>query len=647
MAFQPLPLGLNGSFPRVSYSRRIFTQASAGLGCLPRLFFTRATQMFIDASLCGAALVLSYLLRFDFAVPRRDWHTILFWLGALPILRVASLLSLGAYRQIWRYFNLDDAVVFAACNVLPSVLLLGVRLSPSSSASAFRTPLSIIICEFGAFLFFSLSIRLLRRISFSASEMGQPGYTRVLLVGSDASLASAAQRVRTCAEVIVVGLVVFDGNLRGLTIGGFPVVGDLGSLPAVLSRTVVDLVLIVDADGVCTAKTVATCTDFGVDVRIVPSPSSIIRGDMRFVRLPKPETALDEKTVELTNHVVVEAFRDRVVLVTGAGGSIGSELSRQVARLPVSTLILFDQDENSIFELRNELVSSSPKINIVSVVGDIRDRIHLERLFARTRPEVVLHAAAYKHVPVMEENCCEAVLNNVVGTRELAEIATKFHAERFLMISTDKAVHPSSVMGATKRVAELVVQGISTNGNGTRCACVRFGNVLGSRGSVVPIFLQQIAKGGPLTITDENMTRYFMTIPDAVKLVLEASTLGSRGDIYMLDMGDPIKITALAERLIKASGLRPSVDVRIQFTGVRAGEKLHEQLWAEDATVCPTEFAKLFKVLAQAPAKQFEIHLADLIEAANMRAEEAVLSILRSMPIGFKVPQEQSTDAVA
>lgn len=646
MSFQSLPLGLRGTFPHPSYIQRVFSKAAARVGSLPRAFFNRGTQLSIDATLCAAALLLSYLLRFDFSVPRREWHSILFWLIALPIVRVGALQALGAYRQIWRYFNLDDALIFATYNLVPSIVLFGVRLTASGKMSRFRMPLSIIICELGSYMLFSLGARLLRRVTFSVSVADQSEYTRVLLVGSDASLASAAQRIRTCDEVTVAGLIALDANLKGLSIGGFLVLGDISQLASVLSHTVVDLVLIVDADP-WTANTVATCAEFGIDIKIIPNPSSIIRGDLRVLRLPKPEAAFDDTAVKISNPIVAEAFRDRVVLVTGAGGSIGSEISRQVARLPISSLILLEQDENSIFELKNTLTSSNPNTKIVSIVGDIRDRIQLERLFEKTQPAVVLHAAAYKHVPVMEDNCCEAVLNNVLGTRELAEVATKFQIERFLMISTDKAVHPSSVMGATKRVAELVVQGLSATNKVTRCACVRFGNVLGSRGSVVPIFLRQIAKGGPITITDENMTRYFMTIPDAVKLVLEASTLGSRGDIYMLDMGDPVKITALAEKLIKGSGLRPGVDIQIQFTGARPGEKLHEKLWAEDAMVCPTQFAKVLRVVAEPPNPEFRSGVNQLIEAANIRDEEAVLFILRSMPIGFKSLQEQSARAVA
>ena len=313
------------------------------------------------------------------------------------------------------------------------------------------------------------------------------------------------------------------------------------------------------------------------------------------------------------------------------------------ARSPASsaTLLLLDQDENSIFEIHQQLSGTANGTRIVPLVGDIRDRSRMQGIFGKHHPQVVLHAAAYKHVPVMEHNCCEAVLNNIVGTREVADLAIAHGAERFLMISTDKAVRPSSVMGASKRLAEMVVQARAAatrglDGHHPRCACVRFGNVVGSRGSVVPIFLRQIAEGGPLTVTDEDMTRYFMTIPEAVQLVLQAATLGSDGDIYMLDMGDPVKIIDLARKLVEMSGLRPEKDIEIRIVGARPGEKLHEQLWAEDARVRPTSFRRVLAVEAEPVSADFESALRELEEAALARNEARVLGQLQAFPIGFR-----------
>ena len=278
-------------------------------------------------------------------------------------------------------------------------------------------------------------------------------------------------------------------------------------------------------------------------------------------------------------------------------------------------------------------------MQLVPLVADIRDRDRMTTVFRTCKPDIVLHAAAYKHVPMMESNCSEAILNNVLGTRTVAETAIDFGAERFLMISTDKAVNPSSIMGATKRMAELTVQHLalrqSERGSVTRCACVRFGNVMGSSGSVAPIFLRQIAAGGPVTITHEDMTRYFMTIPSAVQLVLQATTLGSNGEIYMLDMGDPVKITTLARRLIEMSGLRPGQDIKIRFVGMRPGEKLHEELWSDSAAVNPTSFPSVLRIEPSPQPADFHERLVMLEAAALKRDEEQARQIMLEMPIGY------------
>ncbi len=639
MTSRPLWLGNSSASDQLISLRRALAEMARLLDHVPHIVFSRGTQILLDALVCAGALLLSYLLRFEFALSRAEWHQFGVWLVVLAVARPACLLLFGTYSRIWRYFNLDDAFVFGLLSAIPSLILLPIRFLWPSNTNFEPVPLSIIIIEYGAFVTSALSLRLLRRMTFSISSAAHRQYLRILLIGSDNSLSHATQRLRTCDDVLVVGMLVSEGALKGLRIGGFPVLGHVSTLSNVLSSSPIDLVLITDTTLFCTADIIQTSTEFGVEVKILPDTNHIIRGDVRFATLPKPEIALGRGTPASAPHaLVVEAFRDRAVLITGAGGSIGSELSRQVAQLPVRSVILMDQDENSIFEIRNELASKS-EVKLVPLVGDICDRVQLQRLFAKYRPNIVLHAAAYKHVPVMEENRCEAIRNNVIGTKEVAEAAMQFQAERFLLISTDKAVRPTSIMGATKRVAELAVQALASNGHLTRSACVRFGNVLGSRGSVVPIFLRQIESGGPVTITDEHMTRYFMTIPDAVRLVLQASTLGSHGDIFMLDMGDPVKITSLARRLIEASGLRPGIDIEIKTTGMRPGEKLHEQLWSDDATVRPTEFSEVFRVLAQAPPNTFQAQLDELIEVANGRDDNMVLEVLRRMPIEFKSAQ--------
>ncbi len=385
---------------------------------------------------------------------------------------------------------------------------------------------------------------------------------------------------------------------------------------------------------------IATAVEFGIEARLLPLAAHVINGDVRVARNPRPELAI-KNGVPVTHRpdpAVEEAFRGRSVLITGAGGSIGSELSRQVARLPVDSLVLLDQDENSIFHMHSELASNPrAKLRPVPLVADIRDRDRISAVFSKHKPDIVLHAAAYKHVPMMEHNCSEAVLNNVLGTRTIAEAAIECGAERFLMISTDKAVNPSSIMGATKRMAELTIQHLamqqSERESTTRCACVRFGNVMGSSGSVAPIFLRQIAAGGPVTVTHEEMTRYFMTIPSAVQLVLQATTLASNGEIYILDMGDPVKITTLATRLIEMSGLRPGHDIEIRFVGTRPGEKLHEELWSDSAKVNPTSFPSVLRIEPSPPPADFHERLAALEAAALTRNDECARNTMMEMPI--------------
>ena len=518
------------------------------------------------------------------------------WLGAisLAVLRPACLLAAGAYKGIWRHFNLDDGLLFALGAFPPTAVAFLLRLIWPNPIRTAGLPLTVIIADYGVFLLLGLGIRSLRRFLYEASFKGGKR-KRTLLVGSEEGLAAGLRQAPLNPNIFITGLLSSDARLFGSRISGFDVLGDVTTLPKQLVSGDIDLVLISDADPQTIGGVVEMAMHFGVEVRLLPSAAKIISGDIRVSARPQPEQAVKQPFAVTEQHhsSVTEAYCGKSVLITGAGGSIGSELARQVSQLPVSRLVLLDQDENAMFRINGEL-SGRSNGNLFAVVGDIRDRNLIKSTFRIHKPQIVLHAAAYKHVPVMEDNCAEAVLNNVFGTRNIAETALDSGAERFLMVSTDKAVNPSSMMGATKRMAELLVQHMAAqqeNGHVTRCACVRFGNVLGSAGSVVPIFLQQIANGGPVTITDAEMTRYFMTIPEAVHLILQASTIGSNGDIYMLDMGDAVKITELATRLIEMSGLRPGHDVEIKFVGTRPGEKLHEQLWTDATQVTPTSFA--------------------------------------------------------
>lgn len=626
---------------------------------VPQAFINRGVQLALDGAVCASAIFVAYQLRFDANVPEAHRRVMWSLMLLLPFVRPLLMLSLGAYDAIWRYFNLRDATVLALSAAPPSVALLLLRYLVGQRLWGTVVPASVIVVEFGLYLGFASLLRVLRRVTYEATRPVMTERCRALLVGTEASLPNALRHLSGSTEIEIIGLLAPEDKLQGMRIGGFLVMERPEALARLLVTQNINLILIADAGPGWIGEVVATAAEFGVEVRLLPSAANVIRGDVRVSARANPEAAFNRAGEREISHgpsgvhpAVMENFRDRVVIITGAGGSIGSELARQVAGLPVSRLVLLERDENSLFEITNGLAATQntgTSANLTPVVADVRDAEHLRAIFEKYRPHVVLHAAAYKHVPVMEANASEAVLNNVTGTRLVARAAMNFGAERFVMISTDKAVRPTSVMGATKRVAEMLVshqaheQVRRGDSAFTRIACVRFGNVVGSRGSVVPIFLQQIAAGGPVTITDEQMTRYFMTIPEAAQLVLQAASLASNGDIYMLDMGDPVKITRLAKKLIELSGLRPEKDIEIRFVGSRPGEKITEQLWHADAQVAPTEFLRVYAVKAELSPERFDERSAALEQAALARNEAAVVELLRCMPIGFA--QEQAAAA--
>jgi len=607
---------------------------------VPGLLFNRLTQWLLDGGCAGLAFFLAFQLRFDGAVPARYRSIMLVWLVSLILLRPFCIWILGAYASIWRYFNLRDMFSLSLASALPSTVLLFARIVLARRFRVMAIPISIVLIDLGLFLLLVATLRALRRAGFEYWRINSAPRHRAVLLGTGDTLASGVRQVSLQSDIELVGLLSTEKHLHGRRIAGFPVIELSDTLPEVLVSGCVDTVFIAEAKLDCIDEVVQSATQFGAEVRLLPSAANVMRGDVRVSAQLNPELVLKGRngSLEKPHAAVVNGFEGKDVLITGAGGSIGSEISRQVSRLGVNRAILVDRDENSIFELQNQLAALESVSQIVPMVGDIRDRNQMGHIFERYRPEVVLHAAAFKHVGIMEQNPCEAVLNNVMGTRYLAELAGEFDAKRFLMISTDKAVRPTSVMGATKRVAELLVRSMigSNSMGGTDIACVRFGNVVGSRGSVVPIFLRQIAAGGPITITHEEMTRYFMTIPEAVQLVMQASTLPSHGTIYTLDLGDPVRITHLAQRLIEMSGLRPEKDIKIEFVGVRPGEKLHEQLWYEDCNVTPTSFARVLAVESR-PVPPVEHELRELEQLAFARQDDAVLQLLRELPIDFRV----------
>jgi len=635
--------------PRLSSKRRSLAKfVEIRRQIAPRIkpwLIRRPTQWILDGICGAAAILLAFLLRFDFTIPQPERLVVLVWAGILFAAIPIAFSIAGGRRATWQFFGHRDFARLAVRALPISFIMILLRAFVSGRGMA---PYSVVVMCYVLVLGLAASIRMARRLEHELL-LRQSGVERVLIIGTPPTLLGGIRQLQPLYGQGLVGIVIDDDSLHQMRVAGIPVLGQCSELRAIVARQHIDLFFLCSADFPNMAEIIRVASEFEITVKLLPSPQDLINNRVRVSRNLTVESLdhRDRRSADRMSPVVAQCLSGRTVLVTGAGGSIGSEIARQVSSLGLKKLIVLDNNENSIFELLNEL---GRRPGLMPVIADIRNREAIRHLFATERPDVILHAAAYKHVPMMELNPCEAVTNNIAGTSVLVQAAVDFYSERLVMISSDKAVHPSSVMGATKRVAEIVVQQqaskVDASKPQTHFACVRFGNVLGSRGSVLPIFLKQIANGGPITVTHEDMTRYFMTIPQAVRLVLEAATLASTGDVYMLDMGDPVRIMDFAREVVELSGLVPGKDIDIQVVGTRPGEKLHEQLWNEDAHVVPTEFAHVFRVRAPMVDPSFPSLLGSLIEAAQERRPDDVLSLLHSLPIHFLTEQSNPIAAV-
>ncbi len=562
------------------------------------LSYRRVFIVLVHVALWSFAYVTAFLLRFDFSLPDVLFPRIYVWGGALLTVRVLSAAVFGNFQGLWRYTGAKDLVALFKSTALGSTLFL--LFVVFTSAKGF--PRSIFVIEFGTTIFMvgglRFGIRKLREVSAEIASRASEK-RRLLIVGAgDAAemLVREVQKSHT-SRYQPVGFVDDDVRKKGSRIHNLPVFGKIGLVPELVKRHDVHevVVAIPTATGTQMRRILAVCKQAKVDVRTIPGINSLIDGTVRVnqIRDVAIEDLLGRDPVALESDVISESVHGAVVLVSGAGGSIGSELCRQVARFGPRRLILVERAENNLFEIHRQLVGQFPELDVVPAIADVADQARMQGLFEEHRPRVVFHAAAHKHVPMMEWNPGEAVKNNIRGSKVLADMADRFSVERFVMVSTDKAVNPTSVMGASKRVAEIYIQTLSARSE-TKFVTVRFGNVLGSAGSVIPIFKEQIKTGGPVTVTHPDMTRYFMTIPEACQLILQAGSMGDGGEIFVLDMGQPVKIVDLARDLITLSGFVPDEDIEIKFTGVRPGEKLFEELARDEENAEKTKHPKIF-----------------------------------------------------
>jgi FlaA1/EpsC-like NDP-sugar epimerase len=497
---------------------------------------------------------------------------------------------------MWQYASIGEIIELAKAILIGIILSYGATYALNGE----RVPLSIASRTLELMLLFMGGSRFLWRLIRVNRTKKTALTNNVLIVGAGDCGALIAKEFMTSNSFLgnrIIGFIDDDTHKRNMQVVGLPVLGTRLNIEEITAKHQIHDIIIAmpSAKRVHITEIINICKLTGAKVKIIPSINDFIRGRVavKSLRNVEVEDLLGREPVITDLEGIANYVSDKVVLVTGAGGSIGSELCRQISSFKPSSLLLLGHGENSIYLIEMELRFKFPNVHLETVIADIQDRGRLDDVFRKFRPQVVFHAAAHKHVPLMERNPSEAVKNNVFGTRNVADCADKYKAERFVMISSDKAVNPSSIMGATKRIAEMYIQSINTISE-TQFVAVRFGNVLGSRGSVIPRFKEQIAAGGPVTVTHPDMVRYFMTIPEAVQLVIQAGSFAKGGEIFVLDMGKPVRILDLAQDLIRLSGYEPNVDIEIKFSGMREGEKLFEELLTDEEAVSSTQHERIY-----------------------------------------------------
>jgi FlaA1/EpsC-like NDP-sugar epimerase len=613
----------------------------------------RLWQLVVDAGLCAAAWYLAFRLRFDPKIP--PYYDTLFnrtvWIVVL--LQVAVFVLFGFYNRWWRYVSTRD-MWGAARGVTVACLVSSVVVYFANPVAQVRLPRSVAVMDWLLLLAFVAGARMLAR-----TVMERPTGRGLVARGKEVIVVGAGDAAQLIVKEMLknpalgytpIGLVDDDPRKKNLRVHNVRVLGTTVELPRILGENRPDEVLIAipSASGEVRQRVVDVTRQSRVPVKTLPGIYELIAGDVNLagqIRAVQVEDVLGREPVEVDLRSISTYVADATVLVTGAGGSIGSELCRQIARIGCRRLILVDQGETALFEIERELVSERGFAPSVPVLADAGNKARMRRVFERYTPSVVFHAAAYKHVPLMEANPLESVRNNTLATKVIAEVAVEFGVERFVLVSTDKAVNPKTVMGQSKALCEWIVEAYGARADvPTRFVAVRFGNVLGSSGSVIPIFRRQIERGGPVGVTHPEMTRFFMTIPEAVSLIVQAGSIGRSGQVFVLDMGEPVSIVELARNMIRLSGKEPERDIAIEFTGVRPGEKLHEELWGEGETVGPTPHPKILAVTR--PSIDAAWLDEELVELERLVAESETLELVSRLAAMMKEPRRAGAAVV-
>ena len=550
----------------------------------------------IDAAICAVSALVALALRFDIsAMPREYLARTLSCIPIYIVLTIGVMFAFKLYNRVWAYASMKELADVLKASLVIEALILGVHILREMPMPRSYYPLDFMVM---AILFTGVRFgkTILRSLQGTYSREKINKYVLVVGAGSAASiLIKEMETPGTHAKIVCA--VDDNENKKNKYLLGVPIVGCRDDIPrAVKKYGITDIIIAMPsapADDI--KEIISICQGTGLPIRILPSVTRSLSSSI--VKELRPVSYVDllgRDPIEVDDEGIADFIKDKVVLVTGGGGSIGSELCRQIVRQEPKKLVIFDIYENNTYDIQMELLRHYPEANVSTLIGSVRDYDRLEAVFSKYRPNIVYHAAAHKHVPLMEKSPNEAIKNNCLGTLNLARLADKYKVDNFVLISTDKAVRPTNIMGATKRICEMIVQVYARRSEHTRFAGVRFGNVLGSNGSVIPLFLKQIEEGGPVTVTHKEIRRFFMTIPEAVSLVLQASLYAKGGEIFVLDMGEPVKIYDLAENLIRMKGFRPHEDIEIEIVGLRPGEKLYEEVLMDEEGLDKTANDKIY-----------------------------------------------------
>lgn len=602
----------------------------------------------IDIFICFLSVIIAYLLRFDFNIPQSDLILLPFVIPFIIFVRALSFVVGRTYSSIVRYTSSKDAeLIFIVVSCGTAFFVISNIIVFNTSFQIYLIPRTIIIIDYLLTIFGMIVSRIVVKHLFLEYYNPQTKIkSEVIIFGAGKSGIITKRTLDRDAGIKykVLAFIDEDSQKIGKKLEGIPICGYYDLEPLLMKNTVAHVIISIQhIDGEKKKKIIELCMQHNTKVLNVPPINRWINGELSFKQIKKIkiEDILERKSIELDKQKIKKDILGKTILITGAAGSIGSEIVRQIANYLPKKIIMLDQAETPLYYIEIEIRQNFPDLDIEPVIGSVYNEARMRNLFNTYNPEVVFHAAAYKHVPMMEENPSEAVITNIKGTKIMADLSVEFNVEKFVMISTDKAVNPTNVMGASKRIAEIYVQSLSSKST-VKFMTSRFGNVLGTNGSVIPLFDKQIQDGGPVTVTHPDVTRYFMTIVEACQLVLEASTMGNGGEIFILDMGTPVKIVDVAKKMIKLSGLSLGKDIQIKYTGLRPGEKLYEELLTAHENTIPTYHKQI--MIAKVKESDFETVSKEINELSNMFDKQNNIEIVSKMKI--LVPEFKSQNSI-